>query len=403
MTPTAKTAKSSISFLNTLPPENRLILASAQYAVSSIKKEDFLQYCRQDLDWRMVFELAKFHRITPFLFNHLRKLDSSYVPAEIIDKVRPQILSHTRRIIWQIDELERILKLFAQEGINVIPYKGPLLGEEIYKNALLRVCNDLDFIIDQKDLSKIKILLSQEEYEPAMDLNLVQERAYAKSENVFVFYSEKKQQVLEFQWRLMPRLHNIKLDIQMLKPRSRQITHWDTQFPFLSPEDLFSSLCLHAYKHEWLELRLFMDLAQTISTYPGLNWSKVEEQSIKLGYQRVLCISLVMLNVLFNAVIPEEIIHLIDSDISARKIAEERLRKLLQKNEVVGDDLIQSTRLVLRTKERVFDKLHYLFYLLITTTIYDWYYKPLSPTFFFLYYVIRPWRLLQKYLWKKKI
>ena len=59
-------------------------------------------------------------------------------------------------------ELCRLINLFRDDGIEAIPYKGPVLGLFAYGNIALRRFVDLDVIVKKSDVLKARdILLTQ--------------------------------------------------------------------------------------------------------------------------------------------------------------------------------------------------------------------------------------------------
>jgi len=57
-------------------------------------------------------------------------------------------------------ELIMLMKLFEENNIEAIAFKGPTLSQMAYGNLTLRQYADLDILIDEKDLQKSINLLS---------------------------------------------------------------------------------------------------------------------------------------------------------------------------------------------------------------------------------------------------
>ncbi len=61
-------------------------------------------------------------------------------------------------------ELERLLRLLIEQGIQVLPYKGVLFIAELYKNKQLRETHDLDLLVHPKDAKKALEILLEDGY-----------------------------------------------------------------------------------------------------------------------------------------------------------------------------------------------------------------------------------------------
>src|SRR5271157_6513911 len=108
------------------------------------------------LNWGEVLRLAEHHGILPLaarnLIEHARGL-----PPEIGRSLGSAYEANLRRNMWFSGELARIIQHFQHfesAQLRVVPYKGPVLTESLYRDLGLRSFSDLDFLISPADFER---------------------------------------------------------------------------------------------------------------------------------------------------------------------------------------------------------------------------------------------------------
>ena len=125
------------------------------------------------MDWPKVSALASYHSVQPLLYTRLTELSPGVVPEHVLAQLAVEFRRNTARNLYLTGELIRILKVFADEGIPVLPFKGPLLAQQAYGNLGLRVFLDLDLLIHPDDAGRVLGLLAVRGYRPNPRLELV--------------------------------------------------------------------------------------------------------------------------------------------------------------------------------------------------------------------------------------
>src|SRR5690242_12240903 len=103
------------------------------------------------VDWHKLNSLASHHGVIPLLYTRLTELPAGLVPEDVLAQLASEFRRNTVRNLYLTRELVRILKAFVDEGIPVLPFKGPLLAQQAYGNLGLRVFADLDLLIRPGD------------------------------------------------------------------------------------------------------------------------------------------------------------------------------------------------------------------------------------------------------------
>src|SRR5439155_13227872 len=96
-----------------------------------------------------LFPLANRHGVAPLVSRAL-----SRVPAGA--ELRRDRESDVRRALIFTAELSRLLDLFGEADIPLIPLRGPVLGSLLYGDVAARECSDLDILVRRADLARAK-------------------------------------------------------------------------------------------------------------------------------------------------------------------------------------------------------------------------------------------------------
>jgi hypothetical protein len=180
----------------------------------------------------------------------------------------------------------------------------------------------------------------------------------------------------------------------------------------LAPEDLLLALCAHGAKECWGKLKWICDVAELIRAYPNLDWDRVLTQAKQLHSQRMLLLGVGLARELLGVRVPETVLAAIQSDgASAILPSVDRASRIAGGNRAlpalmqqVCSYLFESqpgqsrqfspTLLRLRVRDRISDQLQYFIWRLFVPNVRDRQLIVLPKPLSFLYYLLRPLRLL---------
>ena len=197
--------------------------------------------------------------------------------------------------------------------------------------------------------------------------------------------------LLEVQWRIVPKFYSIDLEVEDLFERSSSTTLGGWQGRTLSPEDLFLMLCVHAAKHAWIRISWLCDIARTLQTQ-AMDVEVVRRRATELGITRIVGISVWLANRLLKMPVPAPLDDTMGKDEMVAQLGEEVRRLMIQPSEfdVESADYF---RLMLRARERRRDKIHFLARLAFTPSTGEWSAIRLPGPLFPLYRIVRIARL----------
>jgi Uncharacterised nucleotidyltransferase len=341
------------------------------------------------IDWDVFLRLAQHHRVLPAIHGAL--CGRTDVPGSIQSALRSRFQSNAVKALRFSAELARVTRAFADSGIEVLAHKGPALGQFLYGDAAMRQFGDLDLLVRPADVARAKAVLRQLGYRLQLQLSPRQERAYLQSGYEYVFALGDQRNLLELQWRILPRFYAIEFDLEAMFQRSVEVTIEGHDVRSLGCDDLMLVLCVHAAKHGWAQLGMLQDIARLVGF--GLDWSWVEAEARRLGVHRILSISLWLAQSFLAC--PPPSTGSVDGIQGAEKLVEALQLRLAMGNEV-DTQSVGYFREFVHTRERWQDRARLASRLALTPSVSEWESVRMPDAMFPLYRVVRIGRLVKR-------
>lgn len=383
------------------PAEIQLLFACARTTADSVTQGRIKEFLAQALDWEFVLQKAHQNCVTPLLYWNLSRANASLVPHEVMERLHRFFTSHVRRNLHQTAELIALLRMFDESDIPALPFKGPTLAAGAYGNICLRQFNDLDILVRRSDLTKtIKLLMTRGFKRAYSGPSLPQLTSADLRRKDLALISHDGSVLVELHWRLSGTHFGFPLDIDDLWGRLRRVEIAGSSVRCLTPSELLIYLCVHGSRHGWERLQWVCDVAEHLRSNPELEWPSIMQQARKIGCERSVMLALFLTQELLNAELPPFVRKRLRQDSELRALALHVYRRLFREPK---DSLRLSDWYLyhLGVKERSRDKIrlhvHYaLRYLRLALrpNRRDHALVDLPTSFSFLYYLLRPFRLL---------
>lgn len=355
---------------------------------------------RGGIDWGRLMGIAGRHGVGPLLYWHLHTNCLQDVPEAALKQLRDHFYANAAQVIFLTAELCNLLHLLENQGIPAVPFKGPILAASVYRNTLLRHAGDLDILIRKHDALKARDVLLHMEYLPRPNLSKDQIATEFKSSYGYGFVRKDGRVLVELQWDVTRSFLSSLVDTEGLWGRLREATLDGKTVPNLSAEDLLLLLCAHGTKHCWIQLRWICDVAELVRG-ERLDWEWVLDQARRRNGMRMLSLSLLLAEDLFGVELPQKVLRRIQRDRSAKSLARGVRDRLFQGTHDAGWKLNPAPTYAIyfhmKSRERMRDKVRFLFFYLATPHVKDQNLLPLPRWLSFIHYATRPIRLIGKY------
>jgi Uncharacterised nucleotidyltransferase len=375
--------------------EQQLLLSVARHSAGSPQQETIRQLARQITDWDSLLRHAAEHGIAALVCQALNDIPASELPAACVARIESDQQRVTRRGLEMTDELLRIVDIIDRLGVQVVPFKGPLLSCGLYGSVALRDWSDLDLLVHRQDLQLVKTELVKHGYRSDLPSDVRQQGPYLGVRHELRFTPQHESFSIEVHRAFVPPYQSVPFEYESIWRRVRPTTIDGRNVLTLDAGDLLLVLCVHASRQSWSRLGFLCDLARLLIVHRRqLQWALIMGRAQTFGVTRMLGLGLLLVRNLLGTDLPEEISSRVALDRTAARLADTVAGSLFEKRDrgVLAEHLF-----FLTARERVSDRIAYCGRLAFTPTEEDYAALrlpvPLTP----LYYPLHAARVFGKY------
>ncbi len=252
------------------------------------------------LEWDAFLRAAEYHGVLPIVAERLLESEAAReFQTELKDKFRHALQINLVRMLPLVEEVRRITGSFRAEGLDIIPYKGPVLSEEFWGSVAFRDCADLDFLVRGDDVKRAGELLGRMGYTRSVELPAHLRPALLKNASEEQFRHGETNLLLELQWAPAPHVFALGFDNDAIWLRKRTISFGGDAVLSPSPEDLLRLLCIHGWKHNWSRLIWLGDIVQLL-LHCRMDWGRLFTEAKAERALRIVSLGLRMSHRVFG-------------------------------------------------------------------------------------------------------
>jgi hypothetical protein len=386
--------------------ESALIIECSRSTLLAENKERLHFILKKDLNWNYIFNVSQRNAVLPLVSYNLLQHFKQKISPDIVAKLNGYFQEQMKQNMFLTNRLISIVESLKAENIVAVPFKGPVLALQAYKNLALRRYIDLDILVKPSDFERAVRHLTANGYSTDDD-------SWQKTEDWFIggnkdinLFSADGSVKIELHWKLSGFHFALPLELESLWERLEKISIGGRQISVLPFSDLLIYLCLHGSRHGWERMAWICDVKELIESQTEIDWKQIARQAEKLGCSKVLALGLRLVHDFFGSNIPGSMFF--KSDAALKSISERIRRKTFE--EFAAQMEISDRYLYhLELKERRWDKwklhLHYsrrYLRIIFRPNRMDKELFRLPKNLTPLYYVLRPVRLVMTRLIKKK-
>ncbi len=375
--------------------EQKIVLLSSEVNIEDEKASRIRELAKKNIDWDEVINIAKSHGLLFFLYKNLKIICKEYVPDESFVKLKNYYINNTTRNLSLSVKLVRIIKLFKESGIKAVPFKGPVQAETLYGDIGVRSFTDIDILIQKEDAVKARDLLIENDFFLSIEIPKSQLKTYLSCENFFNLFNKNREINIDLHWEITGRYSLSPIYLESIYDRLIEVKLVDQTVFSLCFEDMMIYLCIHGTSHCWEKLELIYSVAEIIKSGNINNWVELDKRAEHFKCQKMMYLGLALARDLFDAVLPSDIEKKITTARYVKSLKNQIVKKLFTDNKSFSESLSwRFSTLHLLIRDKFSDSIKYTLRLLFSPTIREWATNPLPSNLLFLYYILRPFRLL---------
>jgi hypothetical protein len=264
-------------------PEDALLIESVRHSVGQSDAATIKRLLESALDWSYVIRSATRHQVLPLLHRALNAAESvgAAVAPAARRAVQQELDTRITRNRQLAAELVRLVRLGADAGLALLPFKGAVLAYDIYGDVALRQFADVDLLIDPAHSGATIEFLRSLGYESRLDFGW--EAHFVNPQSTLCVdlhrghLTPEDFPVPEVFTRFWARRVAVPIDGQRVEA------------PCI--DDLLIILCIQAARDAWqakTRLAKICDVAHVLKAEDRISWSRVQDEARALHVARVL-------------------------------------------------------------------------------------------------------------------
>jgi hypothetical protein len=332
-----------------------------------------------------------------------KSLSSHAVVLPLLKKLQPEYMRIAQRNMLMSAELIRIMKLLEDNGIEALAFKGPTLAQMAYGDITLRQYCDLDIYVHKSDITHVGQILEEDKYDSRVDLKFFNNDAFLNVNSDVQFYRENNSMLIEMHWTVFRSTFSQNMKNLDLWNDTEKIYIQNQALSTFKTEILLLYLCMHGSKHIWERIEWIADIDKLIRAKEYINWNEVYKLAHRVDGVTMLKLGLLLSHQIFDTPLNEQIKNSLTSNKKNIYLYHNVLTLLNQEKNFQETELERNykhLRFHLSLRDTMQSKFYFILKTLLPLKSSDVELINLPKSLFFIYYLLRPFRLMGKYIQK---
>ncbi|MEI6946669.1 nucleotidyltransferase family protein [Paraflavisolibacter sp. H34] len=244
------------------------------------------------INWDFFCQLIFEYEIRPVIYKVLSAHQAGVDP-DTLARLRQDCFQLAAASLEKAKEILRLQTLLRGQGITSVPYKGAFLSRFLFGDFITRETRDIDFLIYPSDTIKVTRLLLAEGYRTDFYYDEQDEDYIVKVSCERSFYKTDQQGRLtsvEIHWQLLPPSFDVPLQnaellqhLEVEQVYGKEVNLLNTSFNFLS------LITHHGVNDVWRTLKHVVDLGTFVEhKADSIDWEWVRKKTGQLKIKKAL-------------------------------------------------------------------------------------------------------------------
>ncbi|WP_444997432.1 nucleotidyltransferase family protein [Aliikangiella sp. IMCC44359] len=357
----------------------------------SLKQVEQSEQLIEQVDFNKLKGYVKYHRVWPCVYLNVEKYFSHKFPEFFLLYLKRQYQVCIKHSFAQFQVYAEVVKLFKENNITIRAIKGMPLARLLFGDMAKRYSKDIDVLVFERDLNcAIKLLGDLGFHCKSFEMLSISEKNIYFKKYKDVVFTNSSGVIIELHFRLCsyPSCLSKKVTRYYLSHNEEQI--------FVNDEEIVY-LCWHGTHSLYHRLKWLVDVTLYLEKEYKDRPEKINrliEKAKSLGEERALTISWMLAHIVYKVDCPFQIKELYRQSVITKLLVSVSLKVLHKKGyKFKIQSNLCSMILSSRTKEKLIRLL--------------WFIKPgfgefrtlpnMPDKLVFMYYIIRPFRLIKNH------
>ena len=371
-------------------PEIRLLVACARKNLAAVDTECIEALVPDEVNWPDLVADGLRHDCVWRLNAHLNEIVADRIPLTWQGVLRRAAQQAREADQLSIDEVERISRLLAADGIAFVPSQIPILGWLASRGLHHNEYADFEFLIRGCDATRAAAILKSVGYLPC---------AGSENRGAFQFADETSGVFLRLQTERTLCGFPVESTVARAMSGTIEIEVSGRRMRAISAEDALVHLCVLGARGYWSQLRAIGNVSELIEE-PGVDWNRAIHLAQELRCVRLLLLGACVAHRVLRADVRSEILALGEADARVRRLAApiiERFAPAEASPRVRGSGARTRARFRVTSRDTYWQGIGHAVRLLASPSEMDREMIHPSGNFSPVYAIQRPWRLWREY------
>ncbi len=373
-------------------PEEEVLFLCARLTLTPGEASRLRVVAAGPLDGEALLALARRHGLIGFLHRHLAGVAlPGGLEAELAEAHRHNV----HRALRLSRELRRLAEALEARGIRSLAYKGPAQAVQVYGDLALRYFADLDLLVLPADMPAAGRVLRECGYDPHLKLTPGREALFNRVDGDRAYLHRTTGVLVELHARVSSLRFAMPVETEALLGSAVGVRVGGAEVRAPGPDDLLLVLCIHGAKHRWKRLEWLVAVAE-LARSGGAHPARCLEHAAALGARRTVLLGLALARRLLALPLPPALAAAVGREPGLDALCDEAEARI--RGPEPEEETAANLRFNLAARDSRADQLRYAWRWATIPGPEDWAWLSLPDRLLAAYRVVRPLRLLMRYL-----
>jgi len=338
------------------------------------------------------------HGLNPIIYKKLTKFQN-ILNETFLNDLKTTYFDIAKNNMLLASELLSLNKLFLENNLEYLSFKGPVLSLLAYEDVISRRYLDLDILVKKDKLEDVYVMLIKNGYTTDIKLENIKDDRFLDISKDMIFFNNKKNILIEIHWKLLEKrffFQNFSFnDFAWQKKLYVKVN--DINIPTFDKEYLIFYLIIHGSKHFWERIEWLYNIYLLLIKYEDIDLKIIVDYSKIMQTKMMLKIFFSLLKNKFNYDVDSNIIKLDENSYKLAKEIEKNWSTIEMRE---GSINFKEMKFMIKMQDNLLNKIKVSFKTIFQIKVYDILYINLPQKLTFMYYFIRPIRFLKDHLKK---
>jgi hypothetical protein len=378
--------------VTSLAPEEEVLFLCARLNLSPEEAGRLRVVVDGPLDGEALLALARRHGLIGFLH---RNLAGVALPEGLEAELSEAHRHNVHRALRLSRELRRLAEALEARGIQSLAYKGPAQAVQVYGDLALRYFVDLDLLVLPADMPAAGRVLGECGYDPHLELTPGRETLFNRVDGDRAYLHRATGLLVELHARVSSLRFAMPVETEALFGGAAEIRVGGGEVRAPGPDDLLMVLCIHGAKHRWKRLEWLVAVAE-LARSGRADPARCLERSAALGARRTVLLGFALARRLLGLPLPPALAAAAGREPGLEALCDEAEARL--RGPEPEEETAANLRFNLAARDSRGDQLLYAWRWATIPGPEDWAWLSLPDRLLAAYRVVRPLRLLMRYL-----